>query len=72
MKKIILIGALFIFQKVEAQDNKQKDTVKVDSTQIEKIKKMPMDSISHPMPVAPVPKNNEPQKDAKKEHPLGF
>lgn len=54
MKKLILlISAVLVFNLSHAQVNK-KDTVMLDSTQVEKINKMPMDSAIHNMPVAPL------------------
>ena len=54
MKKIILaLSALLIFNFSQAQVI-EKDTVMLDSTQVEKINKMPMDSAIHTMPVAPL------------------
>ena len=54
MKKIILsVFAAFMINVSHAQVNK-KDTVMLDSTQVEKIQKMPMDSMHHNMPIAPL------------------
>jgi len=53
MKKIIVICAVLFFTcSLNAQV--KKDTVKLDSSQIEKIKKMPMDTIHNKMPTKPV------------------
>lgn len=53
MKKIMGIFTAFLLAgSVNAQV--KKDTVKVDSTQMEKIKKMPMDTVFHKMPIKPV------------------
>lgn len=54
MKKIILvISGVLILNFSHAQVN-EKDTVMLDSTHVEKINKMPMDSAIHTMPVAPL------------------
>lgn len=60
MKKIIIsAAAFFIVGLCEAQV--KKDTVMVDSTQAEKIKKMPMDTTHEKMPVVPLtPKDSTP------------
>jgi hypothetical protein len=47
---------------------KGKDTVQVDSTHQEKIRKMPMDTIHHKTPVKPV--LPEQQRDRKNEEPI--
>jgi hypothetical protein len=46
-----------------------KDTVKPDSTQLEKIKKMPMDTIHHKTPVKPVPQEKK-KEGGKDESPI--
>lgn len=54
MKKLITSIALaFVINAVNAQAIK-KGTVKLDSTQVEKIHKMPMDTMHENMPVAPL------------------
>ncbi|HEX8515465.1 MAG TPA: hypothetical protein VF868_04640 [Bacteroidia bacterium] len=64
MKKMILsITLVAAFYNLEAQV-KGKDTVKPDSTHLEKIKKMPMDTMDHQTPVKPVPQDNK-KKDEK-------
>lgn len=50
-----------------AQENK-KDTMFTDSTHMEKIKKMPMDTMHHSIPVKPV--LPEEQKDKKGSQPI--
>ncbi|MDF2438365.1 MAG: hypothetical protein K0Q95_2741 [Bacteroidota bacterium] len=63
-KNIIFISLFFMSIAGVAQVNK-KDTVFTDSTHIEKIKKMPMDTVQpHTMPVKPV--LPEQQKDKKR------
>lgn len=46
---LLLAGSLSL-----SAQSARKDTVKLDSTQVEKIKKMPMDTVGHKMPVVPV------------------
>lgn len=46
----------------------EKDTVKPDSTHLEKIRKMPMDTLHQKMPVKPV--LPEEQKDKKEDQPI--
>lgn len=46
----------------------KKDTVNPDSTHLEKIRKMPMDTLHHKTPVKPVPP--EEQKDKKEDQPI--
>ncbi len=54
MKKSALLAlALLTFNCAFAQITK--DTVKLDSTNVERIKKMPMDTTQSKMPVAPLP-----------------
>ncbi len=68
MKKIMLIvTGVFITLMASAQVNK-KDTMKVDTAHLEKIRKMPMDSIPGKMPVKKTPED-VPQK-GKKEQPI--
>lgn len=63
MKNTLL--SLFIIYTLSASAQAgKKDTVKLDSTQIEKIKKMPEDTVPHKTPVIPLtppknPKNKE-------------
>ena len=52
MRTFIISLLLICSLSVPAQS--RKDTVKLDSTQVEKIKKMPMDTVGHKMPVMPV------------------
>jgi len=42
-------------------DRSRKDTVKVDSSHVERIKKMPMDTALHNMPVVPVTPPEQPK-----------
>jgi hypothetical protein len=68
MKKIILTAAgALITLLAPAQVNK-KDTMRVDTAHIEKIRKMPMDSIPGKMPTKKTPED-VPQK-GKKEQPI--
>ncbi|MCW3086163.1 MAG: hypothetical protein JWP12_3529 [Bacteroidetes bacterium] len=68
MKKTILIATgVLITLMAPAQVNKR-DTVRVDTVNIEKIKKMPMDSIPGKMPIKKTPED-VPQK-GKKEQPI--
>lgn len=69
MKKIILlISAMFWLSACDAQT--KKDTVMLDSTQVEKINKMPMDSTHEKMPVAPLyPKDSVIRKTGDDEDP---
>jgi hypothetical protein len=54
MKKLVLsVTAALIVSISQAQINK-KDTVIPDTNQVEKIRKMPMDTMHHHMPVAPL------------------
>ena len=57
MKKlIVVISALFVVSLCNAQSTPApKDTVQLDSTQVEKILKMPMDTLHHTKPVVPLP-----------------
>ena len=59
MKTMIVIF-FFIFGISASAQTGKKDTVKLDSTQIEKIHKMPMDTTKHKMPVVPLtPQQNK-------------
>jgi hypothetical protein len=70
MKKIILsIASVMFFTCALKAQNKNKDTVMIDSTQLEKIEKMPMDTIHHKMPVDPV-LPEEQKDDHDKEEPI--
>ncbi|MEP7168110.1 MAG: hypothetical protein ABI855_01945 [Bacteroidota bacterium] len=70
MKKIILsFSTALIVTISQAQINK-KDTVMLDTTQVEKINKMPMDSTHYKMPVAPLtPKDSMYRKTGDDEDP---
>ena len=53
MKKILITATTaFLFSFCQAQT--RKDTVMVDSTQVERIHKMPMDTTHHTMPIVPL------------------
>lgn len=67
MKKIILslVPVLFLICHSEAQ---VKDTAILDSNHIEKIRKMPMDTIHHKPPVNPVSPPD--QKDPNEDEPI--
>jgi hypothetical protein len=64
MKNMLSILFFIYVMSVSAQSGKR-DTVKLDSTQVEKIRKMPMDTMIHTMPVVPLtpPKNSKNKKD---------
>jgi hypothetical protein len=62
-KSIILLILLFSFTILKAQT--RKDTVKVDTTQIEKIRNMPMDTTKYPMPVKKLPTDSVMHKSEK-------
>ncbi|MEO8147536.1 MAG: hypothetical protein ABI723_07865 [Bacteroidia bacterium] len=54
MKKLIVaISVTCVVSLCNAQTPVNKDTIKLDSAQIEKISKMPMDSMHHTMPIYP-------------------
>ena len=69
MKKqlISLLVLLLTAAGMNAQENR-KDTVKTDSTHLEKIRKMPMDTTHYKTPVKPVLPEEE--KDKTKEQPI--
>jgi hypothetical protein len=60
MKKIFIISILLfrLIPNGKAQ-NVKKDTVRPDTIQVEKIKKMPMDTIQHTMPIKKIPPQND-------------
>jgi hypothetical protein len=69
MKKIILIIFALVWLRVCNAQTK-KDTVVLDSTQVEKIRKMPMDSTHEKMPTAPLsPKDTIMRKTGDDEDP---
>lgn len=55
-----------------AQVNKR-DTVKLDTANVEKIRKVPMDTVPSTMPVKKLPQSPAPgnNKDPKKKEPVG-
>jgi hypothetical protein len=56
MKKIFIISILlFLLIPNGKGQNIKKDTVRPDTIQVEKIKKMPMDTVQHTMPVKKIP-----------------
>ena len=75
MKKItVTISVIFFFGICDAQS--QKDSIRIDSTQMERIEKMPMDTSNNKVPLTPLfqkdsvinksiddanPKNKEPK-----------
>lgn len=66
MKKVIVsILSMCFMPLITNAQVIEKDTVKPDSTHLEKIRKMPMDTIHHKTPVKPV--LPEEQKNNKKE-----
>ncbi len=67
--KTISFSVIFLFciHSGNAQINKL-DTVYTDSTHMEKIKKMPMDTIHHNIPIKPV--LPEEQKDKRRDQPI--
>lgn len=69
MKKIIIvISGLLLAIASPAQVNKR-DTVRMDTAYIEKIKKVPMDTAPAKMPVQPLPPPND-SKNPKKKQPV--
>jgi hypothetical protein len=60
MKKILIIISLS-WCSAEAQT--PRDTVMLDSTQVEKIHKMPMDTFNSKMPVAPLERDTAPRSN---------
>jgi hypothetical protein len=71
MKKApVFIALFFLCFAGDAQENK-KDTVLTDSTHIEKIKKMPMDTVHpHTMPVKPVLPEEQRDKRRNSNEPI--
>ncbi|MCW3103772.1 MAG: hypothetical protein JWO09_2212 [Bacteroidetes bacterium] len=69
MKKQVMsvLAMLLMAAGANAQENK-KDTVKTDSTHMEKIRKMPMDTTHYKTPVKPVLPEEE--KNKSKEQPI--
>lgn len=69
----ISIGFFFLpFLSTQAQEKiNRRDTVKIDSTHLEKIQKMPMDSIHHKTPIKPVlPEEQRDDKERKDLEPI--
>lgn len=62
---ILLLAGMF---SIKASAQVGKDTVKTDSLHMEKIKKMPMDTMHHKTPVKPILR--EEQRDKRKEDPI--
>ncbi|MCE3279032.1 MAG: hypothetical protein K0S44_1223 [Bacteroidetes bacterium] len=71
-KAAISISFIFLGLSMGAQEKiNRKDTVQVDSTHLEKIKKMPMDSIHHKTPIKPVlPEEQRDDKERKDLEPI--
>jgi hypothetical protein len=71
-KAVISFSFIFFVLSVEAQEKiNRKDTVQVDSTHLEKIKKMPMDSLHHKTPIKPVlPEEHHDDKERKDLEPI--
>ncbi|MCW3072526.1 MAG: hypothetical protein JWO44_2416 [Bacteroidetes bacterium] len=71
MKKriISMLALLLMAAGMNAQENR-KDTVKTDSTHMEKIRKMPMDTTHYKTPVKPVLPEEQKDKDKDKEQPI--
>lgn len=63
MKTLILITGLVIFSIMSNAQVIKKDTVMVDSSQAEKINKMPMDTGHYKMPVKPLPVDSAHRRD---------
>ena len=68
MKKLMLMMAGLLPVLLSAQVNKR-DTVRMDTANIEKIKKVPMDTVPSKMPVQPLPPPND-SKNPKKKQPV--
>lgn len=59
MKRLILILILIGINSFFSFSQSKKDTVRVDTTQVEKIMKMPMDTIRDNMPLVPIPDSKD-------------
>jgi hypothetical protein len=70
MKKIISSFSAALIVNISCAQINKKDTMMLDSTQVEKIHKMPMDSTNYKMPVAPLtPKDSMYRKSGDDEDP---
>jgi hypothetical protein len=66
-----ILFALLLFASFHLRAQSARDTIKVDSNKVEKIKKIPLDNTPHKMPVVPLTPENK-KNSSKKGKPVNL